>query len=162
MNISEELTIGDICQKLRKLRNSQGLSLADVEIRSGGRLKAVVLGSYERGARALSVKRALEIAHLYGIPASELFQENLTRSTTLAPVRRTFDLRNLKKYCAEQVEFSPIARFISEIQKRRQDWNGEVISLRESDFDLLAIASAVSTDQLDKALDEKGILFVKN
>ena len=70
-----QLSMTDICQKLRSLRKSQSLSLADVESLSHGRIKAVVLGSYERGSRALSVKRALEIAAIYQIPAAELFRE---------------------------------------------------------------------------------------
>jgi transcriptional regulator with XRE-family HTH domain len=38
--------------RLRAIRQQQGLSLQGVEEKSGGRWKAVVVGSYERGVRA--------------------------------------------------------------------------------------------------------------
>ena len=41
--------------RLRSIRNQQGLSLAQVEARSGGVWKAVVVGAYERGDRAVSL-----------------------------------------------------------------------------------------------------------
>ena len=75
---AEEITIADVSAKLRTLRRSRGWSLTDVEAMSQGRLKAVLLGSYERGSRTLSVKRALEILELYGVPASQLFTEKKT------------------------------------------------------------------------------------
>jgi len=75
---AEEITIADVSAKLRALRRARGWSLMDVEIMSEGRLKAVVLGSYERGSRTLSVKRAREILELYGVPASQLFTEKKT------------------------------------------------------------------------------------
>ena len=40
--------------KLRAIRQQQGLSLHGVEQKSGGRWKAVVVGSYERGDRAVT------------------------------------------------------------------------------------------------------------
>ena len=43
--------------KLRAIRQQQGLSLHGVEERSGGRWKAVVVGSYERGDRAVTVQK---------------------------------------------------------------------------------------------------------
>jgi transcriptional regulator with XRE-family HTH domain len=54
-------------RRLREVRNSQGLSLADVEAKSGGRWKAVVVGSYERGSRSVTVAKAAELAGFYGV-----------------------------------------------------------------------------------------------
>jgi hypothetical protein len=48
--------------KLRELRRSKGLTLQDCELISNGALKAVVLGSYERGHRAISL--ALSLIHI--------------------------------------------------------------------------------------------------
>ena len=42
-------------QRLRAIRMQQGLSLHGVEDKSEGRWKAVVVGSYERGDRAVTV-----------------------------------------------------------------------------------------------------------
>ena len=54
--------------KLRAIRQQQGLSLHGVEQKSGGRWKAVVVGSYERGDRAVTVQRLAELADFYGVP----------------------------------------------------------------------------------------------
>ena len=58
--------------RLRAIRAQQHLSLHGVERKSGGRWKAVVVGSYERGDRAVSVQRLAELAGFYGVPVSEL------------------------------------------------------------------------------------------
>src|SRR5438876_4560188 len=58
--------------KLRAIRAQQHLSLHGVERKSGGKWKAVVVGSYERGDRAVSVQRLAELAEFYGVPVGEL------------------------------------------------------------------------------------------
>jgi transcriptional regulator with XRE-family HTH domain len=42
--------------RLRAIRTQQGLSLHGVEEKSRGRWKAVVVGSYERGDRSVTVQ----------------------------------------------------------------------------------------------------------
>ena len=54
--------------RLRAIRQQQGLSLQGVEKKSSGRWKAVVVGSYERGDRAVTVARLAELADFYGVP----------------------------------------------------------------------------------------------
>src|SRR3981081_2680554 len=54
--------------KLRGIRQQQGLSLHGVEQKSGGRWKAVVVGSYERGDRAVTVQQLAEPAAFYCVP----------------------------------------------------------------------------------------------
>src|ERR1700710_352633 len=58
--------------RLRAIRAQQHLSLHGVERKSGGRWKAVVVGSYERGDRAVSVQRLAELAGFYGVLVSDL------------------------------------------------------------------------------------------
>src|SRR5256885_10778662 len=58
--------------RLRAIRAQQHLSLHGVERKSGGRWKAVVVGSYDRGDRAVSVQRLAELADFYGVPVGEL------------------------------------------------------------------------------------------
>ena len=58
--------------RLRDGRQREGLSLPRVEQRSGGRCKAVVVGSYERGDRAVTVQKLAELARFYGMPMSLL------------------------------------------------------------------------------------------
>ena len=54
--------------RLRAIRTQQGLSLHGVEKKSKGRWKAVVVGSYERGDRAVTVQKLAELADFYGVP----------------------------------------------------------------------------------------------
>jgi len=58
--------------RLRDVRQREGLSLQRVEQRSGGRCKAVVVGSYDRGDRAVTVQKLAELARFYGVPMSLL------------------------------------------------------------------------------------------
>ena len=58
--------------RLRAIRTQQGLSLHGVEEKSRGRWKAVVVGSYERGDRSVTVQKLAELAEFYGVPVSEL------------------------------------------------------------------------------------------
>ena len=54
--------------RLRAIRTQQGLSLHGVEEKSRGRWKAVVVGSYERGDRSVTVQKLAELAEFYGVP----------------------------------------------------------------------------------------------
>ena len=56
--------------RLRSIRAQQGLSLHGVEEKSEGRWKAVVVGSYERGDRAVTVAKLAELAEFYGVPVA--------------------------------------------------------------------------------------------
>jgi predicted transcriptional regulator len=71
-NEMENRQMGDYAKalgsKLRGIRQQQGLSLHGVEQKSGGRWKAVVVGSYERGDRAVTVQKLAELADFYGVP----------------------------------------------------------------------------------------------
>src|SRR5512134_3279998 len=58
--------------RLRAIRQQQGLSLHGVEEKSQEKWKAVVVGSYERGDRAVTVQRLAELADFYGVPVQEL------------------------------------------------------------------------------------------
>ena len=61
--------------RLRAIRTQQGLSLHGVEEKSRGRWKAVVVGSYERGDRSVTVQKLAELAEFYGVPVSELLPQ---------------------------------------------------------------------------------------
>ena len=59
-------------ERLRNIRLQKGLSLHDVEERSGKEFKASVLGAYERGERSVSVPRLQRLAIFYGVPVDHL------------------------------------------------------------------------------------------
>jgi transcriptional regulator with XRE-family HTH domain len=64
-----EVALGDA---LRLARARTGMSLAQVEVASGGRFRAVAVGSWERADRAVSAARLLELAEFYRVPAASL------------------------------------------------------------------------------------------
>ena len=72
--------------RLRAIRTQQGLSLHGVEEKSRGRWKAVVVGSYERGDRSVTVQKLAELAEFYGVPVSELLPGDVLLTGTPAGV----------------------------------------------------------------------------
>lgn len=78
-------TIATVCAKLRYARQAKGWTLADVEAKSYGKHKAVVIGSYERGQRTISVKKLIELSNFYGVPVTDFFDlpEQLKKSQAL-------------------------------------------------------------------------------
>jgi transcriptional regulator with XRE-family HTH domain len=58
--------------RLRAVRMALGWSLADAEEQSWGNIKAVVISSYERADRGVTISRLAEIADLYQVPVASL------------------------------------------------------------------------------------------
>jgi transcriptional regulator with XRE-family HTH domain len=63
----------DVQINLRKIRKSKGLTLKEVETLSNGVHKSMVVGSYERGTRSISVDRLIALAELYDVSVPEFF-----------------------------------------------------------------------------------------
>ena len=158
-------THDEICARIRALRISKGLSLSDVEIQSQHRIRAVVLGSYERGDRSLSVKKAITIADFYGVPLSYLLEP--PNSSYEQPLRAVIDLRRIRSMMADPTHIaargdaglSTILRFIAAVVARRNDWNGEVLSIRADDLTALAMSIGKNSDEIKEILDENRLLL---
>ena len=58
--------------RLRQVRRERGLSLMRIEQKTDGHFKAVVIGSYERADRAVTVSRLAELAEFYRVPVAKL------------------------------------------------------------------------------------------
>ena len=58
--------------RLRAVRRQLGMTLEQVEQRSQGRFKMVVVGSYERADRAVTVQKLSELAEVYGVRTEQL------------------------------------------------------------------------------------------
>jgi hypothetical protein len=114
------------------------MTLRDVEDKSGGVWKAVVIGSYERCDRALSVKKAINLANFYQVPLDELLGLN---SEKKAPTREkiTLDIRATNNQVSNESEMVSIRNFATLICARRRDWNGEVLSIRNSDLGTIGL-----------------------
>jgi transcriptional regulator with XRE-family HTH domain len=147
--------------RLRTIRQQQGLSLHGVEQKSQGRWKAVVVGSYERGDRAITVSRLAELARFYGVPATELLPDNGadTRVRQPPPTSVVIDLERLHALPREQA--GPVARFAAAIQAARGDYNGRVLTIRRDDLLTLALLYDEPTDVVVERLVVAGILSVE-
>lgn len=142
--------------RLRAIRTQQGLSLHGVEEKSRGRWKAVVVGSYERGDRAVTVQRLAELAAFYNVPISELLPEGASNAATEARPRLVIDLEALNTVESEQGRL--LTRYTATIQSQRGDYNGRVLSIRQDDLRTLAVLYDESPAHLTEQLIELGVL----
>lgn len=147
MNI--QIQLDTLAQRIRHIRQSRGLTLQQVSTRSKGAISAIALGSYERGDRSISVKKIFEIAELYAIPVEELFTP---AQQGLETGRVVIDLRKLA------VSEDPLGKQLLIILKRiigqRRDWNGEVISLRQTDLSNFQTFAHFSSQELSVVLEK--------
>lgn len=142
--------------RLRAIRVQQGLSLHAVEQKSEGRWKAVVVGSYERGDRAVTVAKLADLADFYGIPVAELLPDQRAARRGAPAAKIVIDLRQLAALPAEKV--GPLARYAAAIQSQRGDYNGKVLTIRTEDLRSLAVIYDTSPEQLTQQMVEWGIL----
>jgi transcriptional regulator with XRE-family HTH domain len=142
--------------RLRAIRTQQGLSLHGVEEKSAGRWKAVVVGSYERGDRAVTVQRLAELADFYAVPVSELLPDSAPMGAAEPPPRLIIDLEKLQVVPAEKA--GPLARYAATIQAQRGDYNGRVLSIRQDDLRTLAVIYDETPSQLTEQLIGWGVL----
>ena len=152
--------IEEISARLRAIRRSKNLTLAEIELLSKGKLHAVSLGSYERGDRALTVKKALEIAQFYEIPLAYLLTGKQAqvgqRERTVIDLRRLRSLHGKEKV---SLTLQIVISFIGGIIKARQDFNGEVLSLRDNDCEYLTLSIGCSYEELRLLLSGQGLLI---
>lgn len=142
--------------RLRAIRQQQGLSLQRVEQKSGGQWKAVVVGSYERGDRAVTVAKLAELAGFYGVPLSELLPEGGPRQAPEPPARLQIDLEALS--VMEGNELGPLSRYVASIQSQRGDYNGKVLTIRSEDLRALAAIYDLTPGGLAENLIAWGVL----
>jgi transcriptional regulator with XRE-family HTH domain len=167
--------------RIRQLRRERGLTLRDFEEKSGGKIRAIVMGAYERGDRSMSLGKLIEISKVFGIELShligsaELTQSSGTSSSgtsssgTLSSAtpssatpssRYIFDLRVLNS-----LDDSPqkviLLRYLSRIAEQRGDWGGEVISLRQSDIESLSKVIDSQTNTFEQWIQGQAITLTK-
>jgi len=133
MSIDNELVA--LQSRLRAVRISKGLTLSQVSLQSKGSISAIALGSYERGDRSLSTQKLFEIS------------------------RVIIDLRKLSD-SKDSSSQAPL-KIIQRITQMRHDWNGEVISLRSSDVQLLKIFANFSEGEAQIFLENYTLAKLK-
>jgi len=124
-----------------------------VERNSNGKWKAVVIGSYERADRAISLKKAISLMEFYQVPVSELFPDIPPQVST-----RSIAI-DLVKLSTVQSEYSSvIQRFVRGICDRRKDWNGQVLTVRVNDLQFLAMLLQQAEPELLTELENLSLL----
>lgn len=128
------MNINNPAQRLREIRKTKGWSLQDVEHHSNGKWKAVVIGSYERADRAISLKKAISLMQFYQVPITELFPEITTQVTA-----RSVSVNLNKLAGSSDTKSQILQRFTKSISNRRKDWNGQILTIRANDLQFLAL-----------------------
>jgi transcriptional regulator with XRE-family HTH domain len=142
--------------RLRAIRVQQGLSLHAVEQKSEGRWKAVVVGSYERGDRAVTVAKLAELAEFYGVPISEMLPDYRAGRRGAPSQKLVIDLQRLSQLPPEKA--GPLARYAAAIQSQRGDYNGKVLTIRAEDLRSLAVIYDLTPHDLADQLISWGVL----
>jgi transcriptional regulator with XRE-family HTH domain len=175
-SVPSELADEDVAQyaravgsRLRAVRRQKRMSLQAVEHASGMEFKASVLGAYERGERTISVPRLQRLAQIYGVPVDQLLptdvSEPLGRAAALASANSraqqgaergggkiTVDLVRLNESAGTERDL--LRHFLASVQVQRQDFNGQVITIREGDLRIMASMLGRSVDALITRLNE--------
>ena len=146
---------------LRALRIKRKWTLKDFENACGSQIKDVVLGTYERGSRSISVGKLILIASVYEVPVSIFFTENRSLGALESPNQLTIDIRKLREVTETRYPdtISMLNKFVMGIIDIRRDWNGEILSLRKSDLTQLAILSSQSVELIIEEFRLLNLLF---
>ena len=146
----------EVGMRLRAIRNQLGMTLRDVEEKSDGRWKAVVVGSYERADRSVSLPKLRERAEFYDVDVAELLPGGMSKVAE-EPPPLVVDLSGLRAVSTDR-ELWPLVRFVADVRSRRGDRGGDRVTLRSADARALAILLDVPTDSIEDVLREKGLL----
>lgn len=146
----------EVGARLRAIRNQLGMTLRDVEDKSDGRWKAVVVGSYERADRSVSLPKLRELAAFYGVDVAELLPGGMSQVAD-EPPPLVIDVSGLRAVSTQR-ELWPLVRFVADVRARRGDRGGDRVTLRSDDARALAILLDVPTDGIEDFLRSKGLL----
>ena len=140
--------------RLRIIRKSKGWSLQDVERNSKGKWKAVVIGSYERSDRSISLRKAISLMEFYQVPISELFPE-ISQETKAKSI--SINLLNLAT--AQNTNSESLRKFTKSIGDRRKDWNGKILTIRANDLQFLSLLLGLNVSATLDYLAEADLLI---
>ena len=151
-------------ERLRKVRAQNKFSLKDVEKMTNGFIKASILGAYERGERVISVPRLFELADFFKVPVNYLLKDGdkeamhevnvATHPASSEAVR--INLVNLSK--TRNRDAQSIKSYIDSIKKKREDFNVEVITIREDDLQMLAAMFHTTTEGVNDKLEKLNLI----
>ena len=164
-DMMERIDGRQVGERLRAIRRQKGLSLHDVEARSDQEFKASVLGAYERGERAISVPRLLRLAELYRVPPDQLLPRGghdleIDLTDPIGALGDGFTIDLVRLHEIDDDDAAVIARYAATIQLQRQDFNGQMLTIRSDDLRVLAAVMGRSPEDLGSRLDELGLRAV--
>ena len=151
-------TLEEIAIRLRMLRSAARLTLADVERLSNGSIGSVALGSYERGTRALSLKKIIQLATFFEVPVEELISGR-KMSQREQEAKSTIDFQRTRNRAETDVDIALLAQFLMGIAQLRGDWNGQIITIRESDLRVVALICRREIGEVRRWLSVEGLLI---
>ena len=134
---SREEILEETGHALRRARRARGLTLRDVGTRSEGEFKPTAVAGYERGERAISLERFCALAQLYGMGPERLLSQIMWRIR--GGPEPTIDRGRLPEVPAE--EAGMVRDFIKEVHRLRGTAEGETITIRIQDLEVLATVS---------------------
>lgn len=147
-------------ERLRAIRRQKGLSLHEVEARSGQEFKASVLGAYERGERALSVSRLVRLAEIYDVPPDQLLPRDADVEIDLTeggPLDEGFTIDLVRLGELREPDAEALSRYAARVQVQRQDFNGRYLTVRRDDLRVLAAIFGRSFEEFGARLEELGL-----
>jgi transcriptional regulator with XRE-family HTH domain len=121
---------------LRWARRSRGWTLRRAAQAARGRFAATSIAGYERGERAITVERFIDLAELYQVRPERLFAEAVRSIEGRPPV--VVDRDRLARSLGR--EASVLAAFVDEVARLRSA-EPDVVSLRSGDVQVLAAMS---------------------
>ena len=121
------------------------------------RWKAVVVGSYERGDRAVTVQKLAELADFYGVPGLRAAARGRCRAEPARPDTEACDRPGASCPLPKE-KAGALARYAATIQSQRGDYNGKVLSIRQEDLRSLAVIYDKSPSELTEELISWGVL----
>ena len=130
---------------MRIARRKRGWTIT--EMAEIGQIKAVVIGSYERGSRNMPISRLGEIARILDVDVTYLLGQPTSGQVLIQKI--TLDLRAISRPNYKDPDrLKIVVNYAAGIAKTRSDWNGEILSIRESDLFNLSFAMGIAHSEL--------------
>jgi transcriptional regulator with XRE-family HTH domain len=147
---------------LRAHRQRKRLSLAEVAERSGYEFKASSLGAYERGDRAISVRRLQRLSELYGVRVDALMRDEDLGEIDLrelAPNPSNALILDLGRVLeSHSPGAAAVVRFATTIRTLRRQPASSILAVRKTDAAFLAALMGCSESELRRQLSDGGVL----
>jgi transcriptional regulator with XRE-family HTH domain len=137
-------------QAIRRARLEACFSRNQLSQRTGGRFSATAIGGYERGERAVSVERFVELAYAIGMAPEDLLSRALDDEAPRLHHRVTIDLTKLRD--TDPAVREAVASFTHRMKLRRSDFLTDVLTLRAGDVVVVASHAEVSPAELIRGL----------